>query len=346
MKVRILSLVVLLAGCDALIPDEVEPTPLPPCEGTCIEHDFGTTTLLPHAELGDQCMSWTLNNPEPIWVNSVATANDGYFHHANWFWVPDELWDLPDGFWDCSDMAFTELGAAVAGGVLYAQSTQTEGEVQRFVAGAAVEVGARARVISWSHLLNYSDEPVTTGLRVQLGVLDADEVTAPLAPFRFNYSDLQIPARSVAKHQGDCDVEAAHQEVLGEPLDLTLHYVLPHYHALGSAFRLEVSGGEHDGEALFEIEDAYGEPLGHTFETPIDLGAMGATGFRFSCDHDNPRDAAVGFGIGDQEMCVMLGFAESDLSFDGNVPLTTETETLADETVLNSGACEVYGLQL
>jgi hypothetical protein len=291
-------------------------------------------------------MSWTLHNPEPLWVNSVATANDGFFHHANWFWVPDFLWDQPDGFWDCTDFGFNELGAAIAGGVLYAQSTQTDVEIQQFLPGAAVRLEANSRVIAWAHLLNVTNEVQETGLRMQLGVLEADEVTTPLAPFRLNYADLHIPARSVAYHQGDCDIDTAHQEVFGMPLDLKLHYVLPHYHALGTGFVLEVSGGESDGEVLFEIEDTFGEPLGWTFDEPIDLGARGATGLRFSCRHDNPTDAEVNFGIGDQEMCVMLGFADSRFNFVGDVPWTMSTETIGSAAVLNSGACQVSGLQL
>jgi len=340
----ILSLV-LLFDCtvEAISP---VPTPLPECPGSCLEHDFGPTTLAAGAELGDQCVSWTLNNPDSLWVNSVATANDGLFHHANWFWVPDDLWDVPDGFWDCTDLGFNELGAAVAGGVLYAQSTQTDVEIQQFLDGAALEIRPFSRIVGWTHLLNVTDEALETGARMQLGVLDAADVTTPLSPFRFNYGDLRIPPGSVAQHEGDCDLDSVHQQVLGGPLELKLHYVLPHYHALGSAFRLEVSGGAHDGEVLFEIEDTYGEPLGRTFAEPVDLGALDATGMRFSCTHDNPTNAQVGFGIGDQEMCVMLGFAETELSFDGAVSLTTATETLADGTVLNRGVCGVTGAQL
>ena len=338
--------VLLLAGCEAVEVELPPPTPLPECLGTCLEHDFGASTLAPGEEDGNHCLSWTLNNPEELWVNSVATANDGWFHHSNWFWVPDELWDVPDGSWDCTALGFNELGAAVAGGVLYAQSTQTTAEVQQFLDGAAVRVAPNSRVIAWAHLLNVSDEPRQTGLRVQLGLLEADAVTTPLAPFRFNYGDLQIPAGAEAVHQGDCEIDSVHQQVLGAPLDLKIHYVLPHYHALGTSFRLELSGGDRDGEVVYEIEDAYGEPLGHSFEEPVDVGGAGATGLRFSCGHDNPTPSLVRFGIGDQEMCVMLGFGDSRLNFDGSVPWTTSTETATDGTVLNFGTCDVSGLSL
>jgi len=337
-------LIGVLGACDG-VPDPVaDPTPRPDSEGTCLAHDFGTTVLAPYQEIGDQCMSWTLDNAETLLVNSVSTANDGWFHHSNWFWVPDDWWELPDGYWDCSDLAFTELGAALVGGVLYAQSTQTNAETQAFVDGAAIEIPPNARIIAWAHLLNLSDEARQTGLRLQLGLLAPDEVDTILSPFRFNYSDLRLPPNTRTEHAGDCDIDTVHQAVTGDPLELKLHYVLPHYHALGDSFRLEISGGPRDGEAIFEQLDAYGEPLGHTFEEPVDLA--GATGLRFSCGHDNPRDVDVFFGIGDQEMCVMLGFADTAIRFDGDVDLTTDVSEQPDGTVLRTGACNVNGFQL
>ena len=105
--------IVALIACEGTGPEAVDPTPLPECEGLCLEHDFGETLLQPYQEIGDQCMSWTVGNAETLYVNSVATANDGWFHHSNWFWVPEDWWEVPDGYWDCSDLGFTELGAAV-----------------------------------------------------------------------------------------------------------------------------------------------------------------------------------------------------------------------------------------
>jgi len=54
-----------------------------------------------------------------------------------------------------------------------------------------------------------------------------------------------------------------------------------------------------------------GQPDGKTFDPPIDVAAAGASGLSLTCAFDNPRDVAVCWGIGDQEMCVMLGFKKS-----------------------------------
>ena len=42
----------------------------------------------------------------------------------------------------------------------------------------------------------------------------------------------------------------------------------------------------------------------------------------------------------------MLGFADSRFNFVGDVLWTTSTETIGSDAGLNSGACQVSGLQL
>ncbi|MEO1269781.1 MAG: hypothetical protein AAFX99_16970, partial [Myxococcota bacterium] len=89
-----------------------------------LTHSFGTYSLGPGEEV-QPCVSWTLNNDEPLYIQSVQLANTGAFHHSNWFVVPDNLFEGPDGYFNCSERGFQELTAAVAGTVLFAQSTQS-----------------------------------------------------------------------------------------------------------------------------------------------------------------------------------------------------------------------------
>ena len=67
------------------------------------------------AEEIQPCVSWTLENEEAIYVNTVGLANDGGFHHSNWFVVPDDTYEGPDGYWDCNERGFTELASAALG---------------------------------------------------------------------------------------------------------------------------------------------------------------------------------------------------------------------------------------
>ncbi len=315
----------------------------PTSEACELDHGFGLYTIEAGGETDGICMSWTLNNPEPLWVNTVAIDNDGGFHHSNWFFVPDNRWELPDGHWSCRDNGFEELAATVFGGVLYAQSTQVTAESQRFAAGAAVRIPPYSRIVANTHVLNASDQALATEMRVKLSTIPPDEVTAPLTPLRLTYFDLTLPPRAKSQFGASCDLGPTHERIAGGSLDLKLHYILPHYHYLGYRFDLRLSGGPDDGENLYALDAAWGEPLGHTFDPPIDFAARGATGVHFACGFDNPRDVEVGWGIGDQEMCVALGFAETTVAFDGSVDLSTGSDVAPDGTVMHQGACNVIG---
>ncbi|MFB6375396.1 MAG: hypothetical protein ABEN55_20280, partial [Bradymonadaceae bacterium] len=54
-----------------------------------------------------------------------------------------------------------------------------------------------------------------------------------------------------------------------------------------------------------------------------------------------PRDETVGWGIGDQEMCVMLGFADSDAVLDAAVNNGNKVVETRDGIVYNRGPCSV-----
>jgi len=332
-----------LLGCASEEPI-AEIAPCDPATESCtLHHDFGQYVIEAGTEIDGVCMSWTLDNDEEVWVNAVATENDGMFHHSNWFFVPDTSFTQPDGHWNCWEAGFSEVAAAVIGGVLYAQSTQVLGEEQRFLPGAAVRIPPRSRIIAYAHLLNTTAETVSTEMRVDLATIPADEVDVRLLPFRLDYIDLQIPALSQARFGGSCDIAATYETNVGEPFELKLHWMLPHYHALGDYFSLRLAGGDRDGEMVFELDGVYGEPLGHRFDEPFDVAASGAHGLEFTCGYTNHTEVEVGYGIGDQEMCVMLGFAESGMLFDGLIDTSDSLEVDGDGVTHGSGPCRVIG---
>lgn len=309
-----------------------------------ITHDFGVYAIASGDEIDGVCMSWTIGNDEEIWVNAIGTENDGFFHHSNWFYVPEDTYDVPDGHWACADQDFSEIDASLAGGILYAQSTQVAKEEQRFLPGAAVRIPPRSRIIANTHMLNTSAADQETEIRLRIATLPPDEVTTVLAPFRLNYGALAIPPMSTSEFSGSCNVRERYEVAMQRPFELRLHWILPHFHALGAGFRLELQGGERDGETIFELDSSYGDPLGHRFEEPFDIAATGADGVRFTCGYENPRNEEVGFGIGDQEMCVALGFAESGYLFDGFVNATDEVRLDADGVARGQGPCIVVGI--
>src|SRR5690349_24366078 len=121
---RALAVLLLLsAGCGS------EPCD-PQSESCTYEAAVSTLTVTAGHEDEDTCQSWTLNNPTELWVDGISQHNDGAYHHANWFFVPDDQFALPDGIWSCSTNNFSELVAALPGGYPFALSTQSHDEAQ------------------------------------------------------------------------------------------------------------------------------------------------------------------------------------------------------------------------
>lgn len=305
-----------------------------PSSGETLRHEFPPVDVASGEEVSWLCQSWTLDNDEPLWVREVRSSNDGAWHHSNWFFVRDSMYSGPDGTWDCGERDFSEPGAALAGGVFFAQSTQATEEAQRFPEGAAIKLPAHARILGDIHLLNVTGEDKSTAIRFEVETMPEEEAETHLAPMSFTNVALELPPRQQSHFSMECDLESH----LAAPADFGFYYVLPHYHDLGTLLRLEAVGGPNDGEVLFETRGEVGEPLGQAFDPPRSLD--GATGLRLTCGFDNPRDEVVRYGIGDQEMCVFLAFTDSRKRFaaiaDENTPVGE-----SDGIALNESNCRL-----
>ena len=328
-------IVAALVGCGS---DE----PCDPTREACtLERDVSTVVVAAGVEDEDMCQSWTLDNPTELWVNSVTQFNDGAYHHANWFFVPDNELALPDGAWRCSDHQFDELVAALLGGYLFALSTQSRTESQALPTGSAIRIPPYSRIVGSSHLLNASDEPVETTMRLQLHTIPPADVRAKMAPARIQYRDLALDPKTQSSFTVECLLDDAHDTNVGGGLQYELHYALSHYHNLGLYTQLEIAGGPRDGEVIMR-HDGYGENFGKAIDPPLELGgATGARGVRFTCGFTNPRDVPVGWGIGDQEMCVVALQARTQLAWDGTVSKGTDqvVGVSPDGEVQHTGPC-------
>lgn len=307
-----------------------------------LTHNFGEITLDPHQEIASQCVAWTLNNDEPIYVNTVTLSNGGGYHHSNWFVVPESLYPGPDGYFRCRDRDFDELASAVSGTVIFAQSTQSIAETQELARGAVIKIPPRHKIVAGVHMLNLQNRAHTTFLRMSLGLVHPSDVAVILAPFRLTYYTLDIPPQSESRFVTECNLSQLFEGVAKRPLDLKLYWVLPHYHELGNYFSVEIIGGPQDGRVIHSIESFNAEPNGKALDPPLDL--TGATGLRLTCGFDNPRDESVGWGIGDQEMCVMLGLADSDVMMDAFMVGDNIVDGEVDGIVMNHGACTGIGI--
>lgn len=307
-------------------------------EGTPLSHAFPEQTSMPGEEISGLCRSWTLGNETELWVHAVELSQDEASHHSNWTFMPDTMFAGEDGIWRCRDRGYDQLAGALAGGVLYAQSTQAAHEVQRFGEGAAIRIPPHARIIGDVHILNNTEATVTGNVELTIYTVPRSQVQHALTPFHIDYVALDIPPRTTSRFVTECDLAAplaAANE--GVPVPVRLFYSLPHTHALGSRVFFQAVGGPRDGEMLLDVRGYNGEARGLAHSPSIDL--TGVQALRFGCEFENPRDEAVGYGIGDQEMCEMLGFIESSVAFEARVSATTE-RTMDGTTPVLSGACE------
>jgi len=328
----VVALVVVgAAGCGE---SECDPT----TEACTIESSISTITVAAGHEDEDTCQSWTLNNPTELWVSGVTQHNDGAYHHANWFFVPDDEFTLPDGSWSCSKERFTEFGAALLGGYLFAMSTQSREERQDLPAGNAIRIPPYSRVIGASHLLNAADNTVTSTMRVSIRTIPPSEVRGKLAPGRMSYLDLHLDPKASSSFTTECMIADEYERLMKQPVKYQLIYTLSHYHSLGVYTELSLVGGPHDGEIVMR-HDGYGENAGVAIDPPVDLGALGARGLRLTCGFQNPRSAEVGWGIGDQEMCVMALQAITDIGWDGSVDQGSKVGVANSGEVQYKGAC-------
>ena len=284
-----------------------------PGKGLFLEREFTGIRVPPATESTGLCASWRLGNQRPLYVNQVdMQAGDGW-HHSNWFFVPEGTFPVDDGVWECAG-EFDGVEAALSGGVLFAQSTQSTDETQGFQPGAALEVPAGSVVVGELHIINVGEEELETSLALALTGLPEEEVVTRLRPLAFDFHQLAIPAQQRSRFEASCDMEEAY----GGPIDLSLHYLLPHYHRFGVGMDIDVAGGERDGETIYGIESQIGEPLGRSMSPPFSLA--GARGIRFACEFDNTTPDTIYFGNHrDAEMCIMLAFTDSNVVWGGGV---------------------------
>ncbi len=301
--------------------------------GTVISHEFSEFAVEPGEEVLGLCQSFTLNNATEIWVNAVELEQDQWSHHSNWTFVPSDRFDGPDGVWKCGDRDYDQITAALAGGVLYAQSTQATREVQKFPDGVAVRIPPYSRIIGDVHLLNASSSPASGSVKISLYGIPKEEVAHKLVPFHLNYHGLAIPPHAKSRFVGECiltDKFAA----AGEKFNQQVYFILPHTHAMAAGFFLEILGGPRNGEKIIELPQYDGEAHGRVYPKPIDM--TGAEGYRFGCEYHSDRNETVKWGFGDQEMCELLGFAESNVAFESNINTAEEVGADGDVRIFSS----------
>lgn len=336
-----LSIVLLLAGCSELPTASNVDNPIDAGDGvdmgdgsdagetfaaTQVVFDFGDYEI-PAGGERYPCAVWTLNNEKPLYVNAVVQANDGGFHHSNWYAVRDDQFIGEDGYFTCSERGFQEATGAVFGEVVFAQSTQAYVEEQRFPEGVAIKIPPHSKIIGGVHLLNVSASPLNTGVRMGLELLHPRDVETVATPWRMDNSSLAIPGETHSRWVSECNLKTQYENKTGEPFEPLMYWLLPHYHALGDYFRVDLIRPEGD-ETIIELSGFNAEANGVTFAEPVDL--TGVTGMRMVCGYTNPFGRLIFYGTaGDDEMCTLLAFT--------NAAMRLNTEARSEESMDPTG---------
>lgn len=234
-------------------------------------------------------------------VNAGVVTTGPGLHHGN---ITTRS-KTGEGVRECStgNQADLALEIAAGGSVLFASSTQVQGnEWQTFPVGYAFRVGDDQEIVARMHYLNASTRPIVVSPRYQWFTIAPADLRLEIGPFAWSYYKFHIPARSMFTAQADCP--------FSRPMNVV--QVLPHMHALGRRFTLSFLGGPRDGQAILDLTDygTRGETDIRQFMPAVELTQGGrGDGVRFACTWQNTFDKVIEFGVGDNEMCIVFGFA-------------------------------------
>jgi hypothetical protein len=305
--------------------------------------DFGPYTVQAGVEIESDCVQITLGNTAPIYVSSVELTTGPGFHHSNWLYVPEHVFAGPDGSFKCRDRGYSEAIAALFGGVLFAQSTQTPHEVQAFPPGVAVRLPPKTKIVAQIHLLNATDAPLALRPNITLSMIPEAEVTTRLAGISFQNQAIALPASRASRFSVECDLGERHRARLGRDPDFRIYYGLAHYHDLGTRLTLEAVRPDGTATTVYTTATQVGDTLGGPIAPAFDM--TGYTKLRFACDFYNPRAEVVEWGFGDQEMCVFLAFSDSPYHWGGGVNDSDQAplnETAVGNALHYSNPCDVF----
>jgi hypothetical protein len=305
--------------------------------------EFGPYDLAEGEEVTSSCVQISLNNDAYLYINAVELTTGTGFHHSNWFFVPDHVFEGEDGTYRCSDRNFNEATAAIFGGVLFAQSTQAPHEIQAFTDGVVIKVPPHSKIVSQIHLLNPTDGPLTVRPKIKVTPIPAAEVTTTLAGISFQNQALALPPAMGSRFTVECDLAPRHQFIFGRDPDFKIYYALAHYHELGTRLSVEAVKPTVEATTVYSTENNVGDVLGGPIDPLFDM--TGYTKLRMSCDFYNPRAQTVEWGVGDQEMCVFLAFSDSTYNWGGGVNDDTtapENPMLVGNTMTYTNACAVF----
>lgn len=184
------------------------------------------------------------------------------------------------------------------GAVLFGSSTQLVGvEWHRFPEGHAYRVKDGFEIVARMHYLNTSNETITVQPKYRWYTIPEEDVVEEIGPFAWVLSEFLIPPLSEHTESRDC--------VMWK--EMRVVDAMPHMHALGTRFHASFFGGPRHGELWLDHEGYDQNTDILSYDPAVDLSQ--GDGASFGCEWKNTFDKPIKEGIGDNEMCILFGYA-------------------------------------
>lgn len=247
---------------------------------------------------------------EPCWIFPLELEGPSHFvggavlrtgpglHHGNITTRPK----TGEGIRPCPPNDGDPATDVVAGGnVLFGSSTQVAGEEwYRFAEGEGYRILDTYEIVARMHFLNPSDEEIVVAPSYEWFTIDEATLEREIGAFIWMYQNFEIPPNSTHTVTGDCTLPGEH------PMHIVS--LLPHMHKLGTSLDATYTGGPFDGQAFLDSQGYDPDNGVLTFyDPPVDL--TDAVGIEFSCTWQNTFNRTIREGIGDNEMCMVFGYA-------------------------------------
>ena len=251
-----------------------------------------------------------LNNEVPVYVNRVQIEMRPGSHHfigylldsgqplfslAKRLFVPNKIRDLhlPSGQDDplvLASMAYHDFFAG----------TQTPRYDYEFPKGVALRLPANTGLDMNTHYVNRSNESFEGEVYMNIHTIDKADVRYEAKIINMSNTDIELPPNKITTVTRDFLAEEK----------MNIFQLFSHSHEKTIEFRVEIAGGERDGELLYISYDWEHPPV-MKFDPPL-VVERGET-IRLKTTYNNWTDESVSFGLrSTDEMMILFGAYYSD----------------------------------
>ncbi len=260
--------------------------------------DVPSMTLMPGEESFPCFIApLVITGPSHVVGGGAVTVGTG-MHHGNITSRPKTGEGLRPCPPDDSPLAGEALDVVKGGAVLFGSSTQVTGtEWRTFPDGMGFPLGDDNEIVLRLHYLNPTSQPVQIAPHYEWYTIDEAAVTHLLGPFIWQYSGIKIAPHSQLTVSSSCKLDTPELIVS----------MMPHMHKLGTGFTASFVGGPLDGQPFLQSKGFDPDGVIVSYTPPVDTSQ--GTGFSFSCSWNNTLDKEVVEGVGDNEMCMLFGYA-------------------------------------